>query len=246
MNGSMKSCQELATSILSSLNSDSESVRGNEYLISPPFLYIDAISRQIEKDVVILAGQDCSASDNGAHTGDISCEMLKDVGAKSVILGHSERRQNHGETSQDVAKKAEKAAQAKMAVIICVCETLEEREAGEEFEIVRSQILTSLPSGATGQDIDIAYEPVWAIGTGKTASAEDVEAMHDFIRNILNENLDKADEMRILYGGSVKPENAKELAAVSNVGGFLIGGASLKAESFLEIGREALLGQKDK
>ncbi len=165
--------------------------------------------------------------------------MLKDALCDYVILGHSERRQYHGETDEMVAEKAAKAHAAGLIAIICVGEQESEREQGAEQEIVAAQLAGSIPSSATSENTVIAYEPVWAIGTGKTATPEDVRAMHAFIRNKLQQQLETGEKMRILYGGSMKPDNAGELLATENVDGGLIGGASLTADQFLAIALNA-------
>lgn len=184
-----------------------------------------------------IGGQDCHAKASGAHTGDVSAQMLSDAGATFVIVGHSERRADHGETSADVQAKAEAAINAGLRAIVCVGETRAEREAGKALAVVRKQVKGSLPDGANRWNTIIAYEPVWAIGTGLTPTVADVAEMHADIRKTLASLLgkDTAARTRILYGGSVKPDNAKTLMAVENVDGALIGGASLKASDFLAI-----------
>ena len=182
-------------------------------------------------------GQDCAPDPCGAHTGDISAEMLVDSGCLAVILGHSERRQNHHETNAQVRAKAGAAARAGLIPIVCVGETEAERDAGQETAIVGRQIAESLPEAFAGI---IAYEPIWAIGTGRTPTLAEVESVHRHIRDALVARLgDSGRTLRILYGGSVKPENAAELLAVSEVGGALVGGASLNADSFAAIARAA-------
>ncbi|MEO0761348.1 MAG: triose-phosphate isomerase, partial [Pseudomonadota bacterium] len=171
----------------------------------------------------------------GAHTGDVSAEMLADVGAVAVILGHSERRADHGETDAAVAAKVEAAWRAGLTAILCVGETEAERDAGEALAVVGRQIAGSLPEGGDAGRLAIAYEPVWAIGTGRVPGAGDIAAMHDHIRALLTARLGDGDAVRILYGGSVKPGNAGEIFAIDNVDGGLIGGASLKAADFLAI-----------
>jgi triosephosphate isomerase len=183
-----------------------------------------------------LGAQDCSAVDGGAYTGDISAPMLKDAGASYVIVGHSERRAGHGESDAAVRAKAEAARRAGLTAILCVGETRAEREAGDEVAAVSGQLRGSLPPGAAPADLVIAYEPVWAIGTGLTPTAGDVAEMHGAIRALLGEIYGEAGgKMRILYGGSVKPGNARELLGLLNVDGALVGGASLKAADFMAI-----------
>ncbi|MEI9992153.1 MAG: triose-phosphate isomerase [Rhizomicrobium sp.] len=178
---------------------------------------------------IAIGGQDCHAEASGAFTGDISAEMLKDAGASAVIVGHSERRQYHGETDAAVAAKARAAWRAGLLAVICIGETEAERDAGRATDICKSQLAGSVPDGATPQNTAVAYEPVWAIGTGKTPTTPDIAQMHAHIRACLGKPL------RILYGGSVKPSNAREILALDDVGGALVGGASLKAADFLTI-----------
>ena len=208
-----------------------------DVLICPPFPLLTTVKKALHGSRVMLGAQDCHVEEKGAHTGDVSPVMLKDVGCNYVILGHSERRADHKETSMLVRKKAKAALKAGLKVIICVGETLEERRAGKAFEVTEKQIKSSVPSEATAFNTVIAYEPVWAIGTGQTATPEDAEAVHAHIRKVLAEKLSKgiARSMRILYGGSMKPENAAELLAQRNIDGGLIGGASLKAADFTAI-----------
>ncbi|MEM7614656.1 MAG: triose-phosphate isomerase [Pseudomonadota bacterium] len=180
-----------------------------------------------------IGGQDCHAQASGAHTGDTSATLLKDLGAGHVIVGHSERRADHGETDADVQAKAEAAAKAGLTPIICVGETEGQRDAGDTLQVIAAQLEGSVPDAADPATI-IAYEPVWAIGTGRTASLEDIAEVHAEIRALLIRRFGaaQAGEMRVLYGGSVKPGNAAEIFAVPNVDGGLVGGASLKAEDF--------------
>ncbi|HHZ07781.1 MAG TPA: triose-phosphate isomerase [Rhizobiales bacterium] len=183
-----------------------------------------------------IGGQDCHAAVSGAHTGDIAAEMLKDAGASHVIVGHSERRADHGETDAAVMAKAEAAWRAGLVAIICIGETRGEREAGATLDVLSRQIAGSVPGRATAAATVIAYEPVWAIGTGLTPTADDVAAAHAHIRAELTARIGEAARtMRILYGGSVKPSNARELLGIANVDGALVGGASLKAGDFLGI-----------
>ena len=183
-----------------------------------------------------IGGQDCHAEPSGAFTGDISAEMLADLGAKAVIVGHSERRTLHKETDAEVRAKAQAAWRAGLTAIVCIGETRAEREVGKTLEVLGRQLDGSLPDGVTAANLVIAYEPVWAIGTGLTPTTADVAQAHEFIRQRIVERHGAAgNAVRILYGGSVKPSNAKELMAVANVDGALVGGASLKAEDFLGI-----------
>jgi len=183
-----------------------------------------------------IGGQDCHAADKGAHTGDISAAMLKDAGATLTIVGHSERREAHGESDADVRAKAEAALAAGLSVILCIGESLEIREAGQAVVVVSAQVDASLPKAASGENLAIAYEPIWAIGTGKIPSMDDIAEMHGALRQRLVAAYgDAGNQVRILYGGSVKGSNATEIFAVPDVDGALVGGASLKAADFLPI-----------
>jgi triosephosphate isomerase len=183
-----------------------------------------------------MGGQDCHWNASGAHTGDISAEMLKEAGATAIIVGHSERRTNHGETDDIVAKKARAAHRAGLTAIICIGETLDERKGGKTLDVLTRQIRGSVPEGATAANTVIAYEPVWAIGTGLTASTAEVAEAHAHVRAELAGVMgSEGAGTRILYGGSVKPSNAAELMGTANVNGALVGGASLKAADFLGI-----------
>jgi triosephosphate isomerase len=205
-------------------------------LICPPATLITRAVEVLKTTPVKVGGQDCHAKESGAHTGDISAEMLKDAGASHVIVGHSERRTDHGETDAVVRAKAEAAWRAGIVAIICIGETKAERELGATLDILSRQIAGSVPPTATGHNTVIAYEPVWAIGTGLTPTAADVAEAHAHIRAELKELLSaESAKTRILYGGSVKPANAVELLAVNNVDGALVGGASLKSADFLGI-----------
>ena len=180
-------------------------------------------------------GKDCHAALSGAHTGDISAEMLLDAGARAVILGHSERRADHGETSEDVRAKAQAAQAAGLTTIICVGESLAQREAGRTLDIIGAQVSVSLPETATAENCVIAYEPCWAIGTGLTPTLDQIAEVHAFMRTALAARFADAPHMRLLYGGSVKPGNAGGIFAVSDVDGALVGGASLNAADFSPI-----------
>lgn len=205
-------------------------------MICAPATLVAALAEISGNGAPGIGGQDCHPAAAGAHTGDISAEMLKDAGAQAVIVGHSERRTDHGETDGDVNAKAQAAWRAGLTAIICVGETEAERKAGKALEVVRTQLAGSVPDGATAENSVIAYEPVWAIGTGLTPTAGDVEEMHTAMRDILTERFGgEGSTMKLLYGGSVKPANAAELMSVSNVNGALVGGASLKADDFLGI-----------
>ncbi|WP_282608247.1 triose-phosphate isomerase [Pelagibius sp. Alg239-R121] len=208
-----------------------------DFLVCPPAHLLIPVSEAIAGSGIALGGQDCHTGASGAHTGDLSAEMLADVGCSFVILGHSERRADHGEGSDLVQAKALAAARAGLKAIVCVGETADERKAGRALEVIETQIRQSLPEGA-GAELVVAYEPVWAIGTGLTATPADVAEVHAQIRQLLVElcGAGVGDAIRILYGGSVKPANAAELMAVDNVDGALVGGASLKLEDFWAIG----------
>ncbi|MDX5932641.1 triose-phosphate isomerase [Acidiphilium acidophilum] len=212
-------------------------VDGVDLLICPPFPLIGPMIAAFAGAPVAVGAQDCAVEVAGAHTGDVSAPLLAEIGASHVILGHSERRADHGERSALVRDKARTATAAGLIPIICVGETLAERESGEAETVVRAQLAGSVPDGFAGL---IAYEPVWAIGTGKTPTVADVAAMHASIRASLKKQLgDAGTAMLILYGGSVKPANAAELLAIPEVGGALIGGASLEADDFLAIAQAA-------
>jgi triosephosphate isomerase len=208
-----------------------------DVLVCPPFTLIGKFAAQAAGSKVLIGGQDCHPKASGAHTGDISAEMLKDSGATAVIVGHSERRADHGENDALVRAKAEAAHRAGLVAVICVGETLAEREAGKTLDVVGRQIRGSVPDGADGTRVVVAYEPVWAIGTGKTPTVADIAEVYGSIRQVLTERFggQAAGAIRILYGGSVKPENAKTLLQAKDVDGALVGGASLKAKDFLGI-----------
>lgn len=206
-----------------------------EMLVCPPATILSAVSAVAEKTALLTGGQDCHADPQGAHTGDIAAEMLADAGAAYVIVGHSERRQNHAETSVQVKKKAAAALRAGLKPIVCVGETREQRDAGQAAEIVAAQVAGSVPEGATADNCVLAYEPVWAIGTGLTPTLADIAAMHGMIREKLRGLVASPEAVRILYGGSVKAANAAEILEIEDVDGALVGGASLDAGSFWAI-----------
>ncbi|HUI95039.1 MAG TPA: triose-phosphate isomerase [Xanthobacteraceae bacterium] len=211
-----------------------------DLMVCPPATLIAAFAARAAKSAVAIGGQDCHAQPAGAFTGDISAEMLKDAGARAVIVGHSERRTLHHESDADVRAKALAARRAGLVAIVCVGESRDERAAGKALAVVGGQLDGSLPDGATAASLVVAYEPVWAIGSGLTPTPADVAEVHGFIRAQLGKRFGTvADGVRILYGGSVKPANAKELMAVADVDGALVGGASLKADEFLAIARGA-------
>src|SRR5712692_6860668 len=208
-----------------------------DLLVCPPATLIaDFAEKALGSKTLAVGAQDCHPKASGPHTGDISAEMLANAGASAIIVGHSERRADHGETDVLVRQKAEAVWRAGLAAIVCIGETQRQRDAGQTLDICRGQLNVSLPDGARADNLVVAYEPVWAIGTGLTPTAEDVEQIHQFIRELLaaRSNQEGA-RVRILYGGSVKPSNARELMAVANVNGALVGGASLKSADFLAI-----------
>lgn len=209
-----------------------------ELAICPPATLLAPLGDMVRGSGISTGGQDCHANPSGAHTGDVSAEMLADLGAGYVIVGHSERRMDHGETDAVVAAKAEAGFRAGLTPIICVGETLAQREAGAAIATVEGQLAGSVPDAAGGQTYVVAYEPVWAIGSGLTPTVEQVAEMHAAMRAALVARFDEGQAAtRLLYGGSVKPGNASELLAVANVDGALVGGASLKADDFLAIAR---------
>ncbi|NQW12062.1 MAG: triose-phosphate isomerase [Alphaproteobacteria bacterium] len=210
-----------------------------DMVVCPPAPYLIPVGEVLEGSPVCLGAQDCHTADAGAHTGDVSPAMLADVGCRYVIVGHSERRADHREDDAMVRAKAEAARSHGLIPIVCVGETEAEREAGRALQVVGEQIAGSVPDGLDGTNLVVAYEPVWAIGTGRTPTVDDVAAVHAHIRDVLAAKTPDAMGVRILYGGSVKPANAVELLAVANVDGALVGGASLKAGDFLAIARSA-------
>lgn len=207
-----------------------------DLLICPPATLVAAAAGRSAATPVRIGGQDCHAAASGAHTGDVAAEMLKDAGASAVIVGHSERRTDHGETDAIVRAKAEAAWRAGLMAIVCVGETQSERDAGKASEVVGRQLAGSVPQGGTDGNLVIAYEPFWAIGTGRTPTSAEIEEIHQFIRSYLVQNIKQfGPRIRILYGGSVKPSNAAEILKLENVNGALVGGASLKAADLLAI-----------
>jgi len=231
MNGLGEAIAELDALIAASTGA------GAEVLICPPATLINGFAAKARGSAVTIGGQDCHAATSGAHTGDISAEMIADAGGTHVIVGHSERRADHGESSELVCTKATAAWRAGLTAIVCVGETDGERDEGRATTVVGGQLAGSIPDGATAMNLVVAYEPVWAIGTGRTPSLDDIAEMHDFLRARLIERFGPGvgEAVRLLYGGSVKPGNAREIFAVSNVDGGLVGGASLKAVDFAAI-----------
>jgi triosephosphate isomerase len=234
MNGLRGSAMELAAM----LDGGRDLAPSVDLMVCPPATLIAQVAAHAHSlgSTVLIGGQDCHAQASGAFTGDIAAEMLKDAGASAAILGHSERRTYHKETDAEVRAKVLAAHRAGLLPIVCVGETRAERDAGNALAVVGAQLDGSLPDGATPQTLVVAYEPVWAIGTGLTPTAADVAEMHGFIRARLSVRFGAGGQgMRILYGGSVKPANAGELMNVADVDGALVGGASLKADEFLAI-----------
>jgi triosephosphate isomerase len=210
-----------------------------EVLVCPPATLVMAVAEAVKGSGVLVGGEDCHGKASGAHTGDVSAEMLRDAGASHVIVGHSERRTDHGETDAMVRAKAEAAWRAGLLPIVCIGETLAEREAGRTLAVLETQLRGSVPAAATAARLVVAYEPVWAIGTGKTPTTPEVAAAHAHIRKVLGGLMGDAAAVRLLYGGSVKGSNAAELLAAGDVDGALVGGASLKADEFLAIAAAA-------
>ncbi|MCK0128315.1 triose-phosphate isomerase [Erythrobacter sp. F6033] len=215
-----------------------------EVAIAPPYTLIHPVHREAEQ--IAVGAQDCHHEESGAHTGDISAAMVADAGGKFVILGHSERRQNHGETDSEIKAKADAALNAGLRIILCCGESEKTRDSGKAVSHVKKQLKASLPqfedsSEDISERLTVAYEPIWAIGTGKTATTDDIAEMHGEIRALLISlyGEEHGAEVRILYGGSVKPENAAEILATQDVGGALVGGASLTADSFMGIAMAA-------
>lgn len=234
MNGLTHSLDELSE--LARLLTTGEAPRAL-VVVCPPATLLAAVAAQGASSGIIAGGQDCHQEPHGAHTGDISAAMLADAGAQYVIVGHSERRTDHGESSEKVRAKAEAAIGSGLKPIICIGETEAQRDAGEAESVVAEQLAVSIPDAAEHHEVTVAYEPVWAIGTGRTPTLDEIGQMHDAIRARLVDRfgLSKGESIRILYGGSLKPQNAREILGVSNVNGGLVGGASLLAKDFYTI-----------
>ena len=227
MNGTAASLSEVAALV------QAHPAPGCEMLLCPPATLVAAMAATAKGTALKVGGQDCHAKASGAHTGDISAQMLRDAGASHVILGHSERRADHAETDAQVLAKAEAAIAAGLIAIVCIGETEAERDAGRTLDVVGTQLHGSVPAGATAATLVIAYEPVWAIGTGRTPTIPEIAEVHAFLRARLTARIGaEAAGVRLLYGGSVKPSNAAEIFAVPHVDGALVGGASLKASDF--------------
>ena len=207
-----------------------------DVVICPPFTLLGEIAAYLSATKLLVGAQDCSPLENGAHTGDISAAMLRNTGCACSIVGHSERRRDHGESNELVKAKASSLLANRLSAIICIGETEEERDGGKTLDVVTEQLAGSLPADAASSNVVIAYEPVWAIGTGRTPTSDEIAEVHAHIRELLYEQFDyDGYAMRILYGGSVNPGNAEEILHVKNVNGALVGGASLKADSFWPI-----------
>ena len=234
MNGTKSEAVELATGLV-----DQCVAHGPlpcDLLVCPPAHLLVPVLDVVKGSNVVLGGQDCHAEPKGAHTGDVSAEMLVDAGCSFVIVGHSERRTNHEETNRMVCEKATAAHRAGLIPVVCVGETEAQRDTGEALQTVGRQIADSLPDGVSGSNTVIAYEPVWAIGTGRTPTSQEIAVVHTAMRDQLVERFgSESDGLRLLYGGSVNPGNAEEIMSIENVDGGLIGGASLKVETFWPI-----------
>jgi triosephosphate isomerase (TIM) len=233
MNGLRASLDELGA--LAGMLTTGEAPRAL-VVVCPPATMLHAVASAGATSGILAGGQDCHPAQSGAHTGDLSAGMLADAGAQYVIVGHSERRTDHGETDDLVRAKAEAALGAGLKPIICVGETETQRDAGQAEAVVAAQLAGSVPDAAAQHEVIVAYEPVWAIGTGRTPSNEEIGVMHNAIRETLRQRFpDTGNTIRILYGGSLKPQNAREILAIDNVNGGLVGGASLLAKDFYTI-----------
>lgn len=231
MNGTKAALAEL-----DALKSGLRDVDLADIAVCPPSTLISRAVVMVANSRILIGGQDCHAAVSGAHTGDISAEMIADAGGRLIIVGHSERRHDHHETDATVCGKAEAVWRARLTAILCIGETADERRDDRTLEVLASQLAGSVPDGADGQNLVVAYEPVWAIGSGMTPTADEIAAAHAHIRQCLVERFGTTgSEIRILYGGSVKPDNAAEIFKIPGVNGALVGGASLKASDFLAI-----------
>ena len=238
MNGSMEDARVLIANTINALDAQKGILAKCEMVVCLPFLHIPAVRYAIYGFPELRFGaQDCSAHDNGAHTGETSAAMLRDSSCTYVILGHSERRHLCGESDALVGEKVKTALRYDLTPILCVGETQEQRDAGQEKAVIEEQLRAGLPQLESFDTVAVAYEPVWAIGTGNVATPENILDMHAFIREQLAQYSSTSETIRILYGGSVKPDNASEILSLKNVDGALIGGASLKAEDFLAIAK---------
>lgn len=231
MNGTAASAKALASGLADRAKSGAKS----DIALCPPAPLLDLVAQAVSDSAIVVGAQDCHANEKGAHTGDLSAVLLKDMGCSFVIVGHSERRTDHGETDAMVKAKAAAALKAGLTPIVCVGETDAQRERGETAAVIARQVRDSLPENANAANVVIAYEPVWAIGTGKTATTVDIAAVHAQIREVFAAGHGSAAALRILYGGSVKGSNAAEILATAGVNGALVGGASLDLEDFWRI-----------
>lgn len=240
MNCSLDDAKGLIADIINGIHMSPRLAEDCDFVVCPSYLYLPTVRHaSLNHGLMSFGAQDCSKHDNGAYTGDISATMLQDSGCSYVICGHSERREHHKENDATVKSKAAQIIKHNMIAIICVGESETQREFEQHLETVLKQVENCVPENASAENIVIAYEPVWAIGTGKVASLDDILEMHGAIRKKLKEMLADGEKLRILYGGSVKPENAGDIFNLQDVNGALIGGASLKAESYLGIAHQA-------
>jgi triosephosphate isomerase len=237
MHGRRAAGLELATEIARRARRAAPSELRGEIVICPPATLLTAVIDAVADSPVRVGAQDCHWLESGAHTGDISAAMLADAGCRYVIIGHSERRTGHGETDEIVRKKADAALAAGLVAIICIGETAAERASGEALIVVERQFRNSLPAATAAENTVVAYEPVWAIGTGKVPTSAEIGAVHDRLRGLARRGVGNGERLRLLYGGSVKPANAVEILGIGNVDGALVGGASLDAEDFWAIAR---------
>jgi triosephosphate isomerase len=240
MHGDLTSAKDLTGALVQSLHDQPRLAEHIDMLVCPPFVHIPAVLEMLGGNSAIAVGaQNCAEAEQGAYTGDIAPQMLADTGCSHTIIGHSERRLHRGETNVLVREKVEAAQRAGLTVILCVGEDETARDAGEAARVVEQQLHESMPSKCPASGLVIAYEPVWAIGTGRSASITDIGGMHALIREKLQEKLANADSIRILYGGSVKPDNAADILHAQDVDGALVGGASLKSDQFIGIAQAA-------
>lgn len=235
MNGTVEAAVKLAKNVVKGSAGVPATV-----VLCPPCVHIPYISDITKGNAVVMGGQDCHWEERGAFTGDVSAQMLKDLACEYVIVGHSERRQHHGEDNQLVRKKAESAIKVNLQPIICVGETAEERKKGKAYDVVEKQVKESVPGQSAQDQLVVAYEPVWSIGTGQVPTKNNIQEMHEHIINVLKNNFSGTySSHKVLYGGSVKGDNALSILALEGVGGVLVGGASLNAQEFLTIVKAA-------
>lgn len=242
-NWKMHGSTEFVVQLLDSLIQHQQDVVNAELIVFPPYVYLPQVAQALSSSAIAWGAQNVSHAAQGAFTGEVSVSMLRDFACSHVIVGHSERRHLYAETNDIVAQKFAAVIAAQMAPILCVGETLEQREQGDTLNVIKEQIQAvlalDLPLPQLTKYMFIAYEPVWAIGTGKTATPQQAQEVHEYIRSLLAQvSAELADQVRILYGGSVKPDNAKALFAMADIDGGLVGGASLDAEQFIEIGKQ--------